>query len=203
MVVNRLLEIHNSFVNISKKMDFLPLFLLRLYLSPVFIQAGWTKLQNFESTVTWFGNTDWGLGLPLPALFVSLTILVELVGGIFILLGLFTRAMSVPLAITMLVAGVSVHLENGWLAISDASSWLADGTILYNERVMDAVAKKEKAIEILQTHGHYDWLTSSGPITILNNGVEFAFTYLLMTLVLLVYGGGRFLSADYYLSKNN
>ncbi|MEK9765742.1 MAG: DoxX family membrane protein [Thalassolituus sp.] len=40
--------------------------LMRLYLAPVMMQAGWTKFQSFDSTVAWFGNADWGLGLPFP-----------------------------------------------------------------------------------------------------------------------------------------
>ena len=40
--------------------------------------------------------------------------------------------------VTMIVAMVSVHAKNGWLAIADASSWLADGTILLNENIMAA-----------------------------------------------------------------
>ena len=37
---------------------------------------------------------------------------------------------------------------------------------------------------------------------ILQNGIEFAFTYLLLLLSLLFTGGGRFLSLDYYLNKH-
>ena len=40
--------------------------LLRLYLAPVMLQAGWTKLMSFDDTAEWFGNSDWGLGLPFP-----------------------------------------------------------------------------------------------------------------------------------------
>ena len=40
--------------------------LLRLYLAPVMIQAGWNKYQGFDGIVDWFGNDDYGLGLPFP-----------------------------------------------------------------------------------------------------------------------------------------
>ena len=86
-----------------------------------------------------------------------------------------------------------MHWEHGWLAISDASSWLA------NDRVMDAVAQKTRVIEILETHGQYDWLTKNGSITLLNNGIEFAVTYLIMLLSLVFTGGGRYTSVDYWL----
>lgn len=181
--------------------DGLPLLLLRLYLAPVMIQAGWNKASSFENIVDWFGNEDYGLGLPAPLVLAFLATAAELVGGIFLLFGALTRLVSIPLLITMLVAMFSVHAKNGWLAIADASSWLADGTIFYNQSVMEAPQKLNAAKSLLQEYGHYDWLTSSGNLVILNNGVEFAATYFVMLLVLLVYGGGRFVSVDYLISK--
>ena len=184
-----------------QRLDFIPLLLLRLYLTPVMMQAGWTKLQNFESTLSWFANPDWGLALPAPALLLSLVILLELGGGLALLLGLFTRLTALGLSITMLVAMLTVHAKNGWLAIADASSWLADGTIFRNEAVMAAPEKLAKANEVLQQQPDYDWLVSSGKLVVLNNGIEFAATYLVMLLVLVVYGAGRWLSLDYWLSR--
>ncbi len=125
----------------------------------------------------------------------------ELVGGVLLLFGALTRLVSIPLMITMVVAMVSVHADNGWLAIADASSWLADGTIVLNESVMAAPEKLSAAKSLLQNHGHYEWLTSSGNFVVLNNGIEFAATYFVMLLVLFVYGGGRFLSVDYYFKQ--
>ncbi|MBV2129567.1 HvfX family Cu-binding RiPP maturation protein [Arsukibacterium indicum] len=176
--------------------------LLRLILSPVLIQAGWNKLNHFNDTVAWFGNSDWGLGLPLPWLLASLAIAAELLGGILLLLGLLTRLVSIPLMITMLVAIFAVHLPYGWPAIADTSSWLADGTILLNERVMDSSDKIDAARSLLQQHGNYDWLTASGKLVILNNGIEFAAMYFAMLLSLLFTGGGRYVSIDYWLTRS-
>lgn len=194
----------NLYTQIIKKLrhaDGLPLLLLRLYLAPVMVQAGWNKASNFEDIVSWFGNDDYGLGLPLPFVMAFLATVAELVGGVFLLLGALTRLVSIPLMLTMIVAMVSVHAENGWLAIADASSWLADGTILLNENVVDAPVKLQTAKSLLQEHGHYDWLTSSGNFVVLNNGIEFAATYFVMLLVLFFYGGGRYVSVDYFVSK--
>ncbi len=176
----------------------LPLLLLRLYLVPVLLQAGWQKYLHFADTVAWFGNTEWGLGLPLPTLFAVLAIMAEVGGSLLLLVGLLTRFAAFSLAITMLVAMLTVHAKNGWLAIADASSWLADGTIVASERILAAPEKLARAREILQQHGNYDWLTASGNFVILNNGMEFAATYLLMLLCLLWFGGGRYVSLDYY-----
>ena len=181
--------------------DGIPLLLLRLYLAPVMIQAGWNKASSFDSIVDWFGNDDYGLGLPMPLVMAFLATAAELVGGVLLLLGALTRLVSIPLMVTMIVAMVSVHAKNGWLAIADASSWLADGTILLNENIMAAPEKISAAKSLLQEHGHYDWLTSSGNFVVLNNGIEFAATYFIMLLVLVIYGGGRFFSVDYYVNK--
>lgn len=181
--------------------DGIPLLLLRLYLAPVMIQAGWNKASSFDSIVDWFGNDDYGLGLPMPLVMAFLATAAELVGGVLLLLGALTRLVSIPLMVTMIVAMVSVHAKNGWLAIADASSWLADGTILLNENIMAAPEKLAAAKSLLQEHGHYDWLTSSGNFVVVNNGIEFAATYFIMLLVLFIYGGGRFFSVDYYVNK--
>ena len=181
--------------------DGIPLLLLRVYLAPVMIQAGWNKASSFDSIVDWFGNDDYGLGLPMPLVMAFLATAAELVGGVLLLLGALTRLVSIPLMVTMIVAMVSVHAKNGWLAIADASSWLADGTILLNENIMAAPEKISAAKSLLQEHGHYDWLTSSGNFVVLNNGIEFAATYFIMLLVLFIYGGGRFFSVDYYVNK--
>jgi len=178
----------------------LPALLLRLYLAPVLLQAGWNKYQHFSDTVDWFGNAEWGLGLPLPLLLTSLAIAAELIGGVMLLFGFLTRLITIPLMVTMLVAIFSVHWPNGWLAIADASSWLADGTILTNANIQAAPEKLAAAKAILQEHGNYDWLTSSGNLVILNNGIEFAATYFVMLFVLFFSGGGRFVSLDYWFS---
>ncbi len=179
--------------------DGVPLLLLRLYLAPVMIQAGWNKATAFDSIVDWFGNPEYGLGLPFPEFMALLATAAELGGGILLLLGLATRLVSIPLMITMLVAMVTVHAQHGWLAIADASSWFADGTIYRDESVMSAPEKLEAANALLREHGYIDWLTSSGKFVILNNGIEFAATYFIMLAVLLFYGGGRYVSADHFI----
>jgi uncharacterized membrane protein YphA (DoxX/SURF4 family) len=164
--------------------------LLRLYLAPVFMQAGYNKFNHFDSTVQWFGNSDWGLGLPLPELMVFLAAGTELVGGFLLIPGLAIRFIVWPLMVTMLVAIFAVHWDNGWLAISDASSWLA------NDRVLDAAVQKGKTISLLKEYGNYAYLTKNGTVTILNNGIEFGVTYFIMLLSLLFTGAGRFTSLD-------
>lgn len=182
-----------TFDGLSRFEGLAPL-LLRLILAPVMIQAGWNKLTAFDHTVDWFGNPAWGLGLPAPVLMAALAVGAELFGGILLLAGLATRWVAVPLMASMVVAAVTVHWQNGWLALSDASSWLA------NDRVMEAAVRKAKAIEILREHGNYAWLTARGPITVLNNGIEFAAMYFAMLLSLFFTGGGRYTSIDHWIA---
>ncbi|MDI5830561.1 DoxX family protein [Shewanella xiamenensis] len=190
-----LVSFYQKSLNASRLFDGLAPLALRLYLAPVLMQAGYNKLAHFEDTVTWFANPDWGLGLPMPTLMAALAAGTEFFGAILLLLGLATRLISIPLMITMLVAAFTVHWPNGWLAISDGSSWLA------NERVLEAGDKLDKAKSLLQQYGNYDWLTSSGNLVVLNNGIEFAVTYFIMLLALLSLGGGRYTSLDYVIAK--
>lgn len=186
---------------LTRHLDGVVLLLIRLYLAPVMVQAGWQKLANFDSTVQWFGDAEFGLGLPFPYVLAMLASLAEFVGGLLLVPGLAVRWVSIPLLITMVVAMVTVHAENGWLAIADANSWLADGTLLTNPSVMEAPEKLAAAKSLLEEHGYIEWLTSSGNFVILNNGIEFAATYFVMLLVLLCFGAGRYTSIDYYLSQ--
>lgn len=177
-----------------RHLDGLPLLMIRLYLVPVFWMAGTSKLLHFEDTVAWFGSTDAGLGLPFPELMATLATGTEIMGAGLLLLGLGVRWISMPLLVTMIVAAITVHAENGWQAIADTGAPFA------NERVMASVEKLARVRDILHEHGDYAWLTSSGPVVILNNGIEFAATYALMLGVLMASGGGRYVSLDWLLA---
>jgi len=184
-----------DYLNRSKAADFLAPLAIRLYLVPIMWMAGSKKFADFPSTIEWFGNADWGLGLPMPTVMAALVTGTETIGAICLLLGLGVRWVSIPLFMTMIGAMITVHWQNGWLAIAEGSGFFA------NERTMEAAIRLEKAKEILQTHGNYDWLTETGSFVILNNGVEFAATYAIMLAVLFFYGGGRYVSLDYWLAK--
>ncbi len=190
-MINRLQDLFDK----TRKLDFLAPLLLRAYLVPVFWMAGTQKLSHFDNTVDWFGNDDWGLGLPLPWLMAVLAIAAELGGAILLALGLATRWVSIPMMVTMVVAAVTVHWQNGWLAIATGSG------IFATERTVGAIDRLDRAKGILQQHGNYEWLTENGSVAILNNGIEFAATYFIMLLALLFVGAGRYVSLDYWLAK--
>ena len=187
---------------------------LRLILAPVLIAAGWEKITGNN----WFSQEL----LPFPfsilptELSWNLAAYTEFLGGICILLGLGTRLWAIPLAVTMFVAALSVHWDNGWPAISPSnppaicipeSQANADSNVFeryikchnVNERTIEASERLSRAKSILREHGNYRYLNGSGSIVKLNSGIEFAMIYMAMLLALLMIGGGRYLSVDYYL----
>jgi len=87
---------------------------LRLLIGFGFMAHGWAKLLRGPET---FIATLAHLGVPLPHVMGWLTVLVELAGGLAVLLGAFTLLASVPLAAIMLVAMFTVHLPYGFSSI--------------------------------------------------------------------------------------
>ena len=178
------------------KVSFLANLALRMFLAPIFIMAGSKKLANIDSTIVWFGNHDWGLGLPFPELLGWSVALLEYVGGFLILFGLATRVIALLLFVTMIVAAFTAHWVNGWQMIADPS-WFG-----VNERVVESAEKLSRAKDILRDNGNYRWLTSSGSIVILNNGIETAINYAVMLLALAKLGAGRWVSIDYWIKQS-
>jgi len=169
--------------------------LLRVYLAPIFIIAGGHKLSSIESTAGYFEY----LGMPAPELMAYFAGGTEFLGGWLILLGLGTRLVALPLMLTMVVAAVTAHWQFGWHALPESTltmpwEWRTD-------LIDEANVRKDAVKSLLREHGNYDWLTARGSITILKSGIEFAATYFIMLLVLLFIGGGRYVSADYWLAR--
>jgi putative oxidoreductase len=87
---------------------------LRLIVGYGFILHGFAKLARGPDTFATVLDT---LGVPLPHLFAWLTTLVELIGGGAVLIGAFVPFASVPMAIVLLVALVTVHLPYGFFSV--------------------------------------------------------------------------------------
>ena len=191
--------------------------MLRLYLAPIFIMAAGTKYISSSTVlgfikvpevhygifpivkpniVEWFGNSEWGLGLPYPEVMASLEVYAEFFGAIFLIIGFAVRWISIPLMVTMIVAAITTHMQNGWLAIATGSG------IFATDRTVGAIERLDVAKDILKEHGNYSWLTENGSIVILNNGIEFAATYFILLLALFFMGAGRYFSIDYWIAKN-
>lgn len=185
-LAQRVYSIHNTLFSSLSHLDGLPPLALRVYLFFPFLMAGQQKLNGMDNTIAWFGNPDWGLGLPFPTLLAYLAAYAEFIGAWLLLLGLATRWISLPLMVTMVVAIAAVHWENGWAAIADSSA-------------QEVAVRLGAAKDILKEHGNYGWLTEKGSFVILNNGIEFAVTYLIMLFSLFFTGGGRYTSLDHWL----
>jgi uncharacterized membrane protein YphA (DoxX/SURF4 family) len=186
----------NGLLRPTAAVDFLAPLALRLYLVPIFWMAGTKKFADFDSTVEWFGNPDWGLGLPFPEVMAFLAASAETLGAVLLLVGLMVRWISIPLMVTMAMAAVTVHWRNGWLAIAEGA-----GSLFASDRTLGAVERLNAAKSILREHGNYGWLTENGSFVVLNNGIEFAATYFTMLLTLFFIGGGRYVSLDYWLAR--
>ncbi len=86
------------------------LLLIRIAVAIIFIFAGVTKLMNISMVVGFFG------AMGLPAFVAWLVAIVETLGGIAILLGVWTRFFGVALAIIMVCAFFIAHLPQGFIA---------------------------------------------------------------------------------------
>ena len=85
-------------------------FLLRVVLGAIFIAHGFQKISGGMHEFT---HTVGRLGFPAPPVFAWAAALSEFLGGICVLVGLFTRWAALAIAAVMLVAVTQVHLHQG------------------------------------------------------------------------------------------
>jgi putative oxidoreductase len=99
----------------TESLKSLPPLLLRLVLAYGFWGPAKMKWNNIDGIVEWFE----GMGMPFPTLNAYLATGTEMAGVFLLTLGLFTRLISIPLMIVMLVAIFSVHYANGFEAANN------------------------------------------------------------------------------------
>lgn len=87
---------------------------LRLIVGYGFMAHGYAKIARGPEH---FVGILHAIGVPAPELMAWATILVELVGGLAVLLGAFVLIVSVPMAAILLVAIITVHAPNGFSSI--------------------------------------------------------------------------------------
>ena len=71
--------------------------------------------------------------------------------------------------------------------------------MLQRQRTIEASKRLAKGKEIMAEHGNRRWLNQHGSFVKLNSGIEFAATYFAMLFALLMIGGGRYFSLDYWI----
>ena len=86
--------------------------ILRVVVGIVFVAHGGQKLfvWGFGNVAGFFGQ----VGIPAPMVAAVIVTLVEFLGGLALLLGLFTRWAAIPLAVNMLGAILTVHWKGGF-----------------------------------------------------------------------------------------
>jgi putative oxidoreductase len=85
---------------VAKHLAWLAPLFARIVVGEEFLVSGWGKLSNLPQTTENFI----GWGIPFPHFFTPLTSGIEFFGGLFLLLGLFTRISAGALGVTMIVA---------------------------------------------------------------------------------------------------
>ncbi len=108
----------------AKQMHTWGLFALRLTVGLLFLYHGWGKLVNMEQTIGMFI----ALKFPAATFFAYLVALVEFLGGLAILVGYQIRFAAKLLAITMIVALLTVHVK-GPFASAELAIALLGGTL--------------------------------------------------------------------------
>ncbi|MFC0475299.1 DoxX family protein [Robertmurraya beringensis] len=95
--------------------------ILRVVLGIIFFIHGFVKFQGgIENTVGWFSS------IGLPGFLAYGVALIEVVGGLALVLGLFTRWVSVLFAVLMLGAILKVKLAAGFLGNGQMAGYELD-----------------------------------------------------------------------------
>src|ERR1700751_2947480 len=87
---------------------------LRLIVGFGFMEHGFAKLSKGPDAFTTILHA---LGVPAPHFMALFTILIEILGGLAVILGAFVTLVSLPMAALLLVAIFTVHLPYGFSSI--------------------------------------------------------------------------------------
>jgi putative oxidoreductase len=77
----------------------------RILLMVLFVMFGWSKLTGFSGTVAYMTST----GAPVPELSAVIAVVMELVLGVALLVGFFTRPLALLLALYTLGTAIIGH----------------------------------------------------------------------------------------------
>jgi len=97
----------NAALGLTTSLDWLAPLLVRIYFGYFWAETGWGKIHNLNA----FAQRFIGWGVPYPHISAALSGYTEFIGGILLMLGLFTRLVSIPLMFNMFVALVKVKMK--------------------------------------------------------------------------------------------
>jgi len=103
------------------------LLLIRLWWGWSFFQTGKGKLMNLDKTTAFFES----LQIPMPKINAIAAGSVESIGGLLLLVGLFSRVVSVPLIFTMVMAYITADREAWHAIISDTDKFTGANPFLF------------------------------------------------------------------------
>ncbi|MBU9398513.1 DoxX family protein [Burkholderia multivorans] len=92
------------YLSLESKKDEL-LLAARVLLMILFVLFGWQKLTGFAGTVAYMAST----GSPSPELSAAIAVGVELVGGVLIAIGFYTRPLALAFAVYTLATAFIGH----------------------------------------------------------------------------------------------
>jgi putative oxidoreductase len=97
-----------ALLNFFSRIQWLAPLTVRLFFGYFWAETGWAKLHNLDGATQRF--VDWGI--PNAAFNATLSAGTEFVGGLFLLLGLFTRLTAAAMLLNMIVAIALVAIKN-------------------------------------------------------------------------------------------
>ena len=165
----QLLKVCKWITPVTENLQSVALLGVRFILAYTFFAPAMIKWGDMAATASWFEY----MGIPLPTLNAYMAASTEMAGVVLLTLGLFSRLISIPLLVTMIVAIITVHGTNGYNVISESLQWT------------DAFINGEQV---------------SGTVVFLQNGYENVLNYMAMLLVIIGFGPGK-ISVDYFIKK--
>ena len=125
--IAKIRRLHDRFASICNRGQSVLLLLIRLYWGWQLAIDGWGKLHHLDRVGQYFAT----LNLPMPAQTALFVALVELIGGIALALGIFTRVTALVLFINMTVAFLAAEKEAFLSVVSDPDKF--QGASAYND----------------------------------------------------------------------
>ncbi len=113
--INQIRKLYALAVRAANSLQSLFLLFVRVYWGVQLAQNGWGKLHNLGRVAGFFSS----LGLPAPGFTATFVSSIEFVGGLLLVIGLFSRFFGLVIAIDMLMAYIMADREALFSFLSD------------------------------------------------------------------------------------